>query len=261
MNREKDIEFIDRYISNELSVKERDEFNDRISNDPAFNDLFQFINNLQVVTKVKGREKIRESVNELFKENTVTRPTVIKNPVINISSVKSLFDDFRRKPIYAIAASALILVISSIILVFLIYKPSNTENIIVTREDKELMNKLKVDSLVDQAKSIQSYQLMPENIKSKEFGFVSNDSKKNVPLQIIILNDKRYSMNYILLSDTIVLLGNFNRSDIKKVFNAPRFLIMDYAEKYYRLQKTERKLLPIREETDSALIKAILKPQ
>jgi predicted DNA-binding protein YlxM (UPF0122 family) len=259
MEETKDIELIDRYLKNDLSSKEREYFNIRLAEDTSFNELYQFINNLRVVTKVKGREEILEKVNDLFEESS-RRAEELKKSKVKIVSIKSVFENFSIKPTYAIAASLLILIISSIILVIIFKKTTNTEKITLNKAKSEMMRISNVDSVIYLSKSLPLNAFLTKNIINKEFGFVSIESKTLSPILIKILSDKAFNSKYILCSDTLILLGNFEINNLKKIFNFPGFYVMNYSAKYYRMKKIERKILPLREESDSAIIKATLKP-
>lgn len=251
MDGEKDLELIDRFLNSELSLQESEDFNLRLVNDPSFKELYQFINDLRVVTKVKRREEINEAVNEVFQQ-----PVIKSTQRSHISLLKSMFEPFSQHPVYSIAATALILIISSVLIMVLVRKSSDTENIALQKVEQEKISQS--DSLILCSKKLISSKFLPTHVISNDFGFVSSESGKTSVLNITIINDRKHTGKFILYSDTIILLGNYEIKNLKKVFNTPRFYFMNYSEGYYRLQKTEREILPVQEVNDSIIINALL---
>jgi hypothetical protein len=258
MNEELDIELIDRYIRNDLTSHELSAFNVRLQNDLKFNELFQFIKNLQDVTKVKGREDIRESVKEVFNASK-SKSNEKPNQIIDFAAFGNFFESLRLRPVYLIAATVSLLIIATTIIVYNNNRTSTAPDIARNNVDTTQVSQLLVQKLIAQSRQLNSNTFIVENIKNQGFGFAATESIKSSPIIIRIMNDKKYSMNYILFSDTLLLLGRHERTYIKKVSNTPNYLYMHYAEKFYRIKKVERTLLSIREEKDSVIIKAISK--
>jgi len=248
MNKDQDIELIDRFLREELSPEEIDGFNTRLENDPDFKELYQFIKDVQVVTKEEGRRRIRNTVQELFDQEDKIAASMVEKPII------SLF-----KQPYAIAASLIVLVATTIVLVLTLRTPS-TENLITHTEQKTdsiLTAGIQIDSLIKQAQPLSFHVLNAATIAGSEFGFVANDQPKTVPLVVKILATVKQPNSYILLSDTLILVGNFDINHVGSIYNLPRRYIADYNDTLYRIDKQDRVILPLEREFDLKVIQGI----
>ena len=253
MNNDQDIELIDRFLHDELSPDELEEFNNRLIHDSEFKELFQFINEVKVVAKMEGRDRIRESVHELFDKETIVSVDK-KTPSFPYLTY------FRSHPIYAIAATFIVLVASAIILVLTMRSPQEADQALLTdqKPDSSAMAASQVDSLIQKTRFLASYSFNTITLTDAEFGFVSKNQLKAVSLILKVVFTNKYSRSYILTADTLIFLGNFDVKQVQNIYSMPRRYIADYNDTLYRIDKQDRIILPLEREMDSLLVRSIL---
>ncbi|MFY0591646.1 hypothetical protein [Roseivirga sp.] len=68
-------DLIDRYFSNELDKNELKEFNDRLANDPEFNQEFQEIKEIKYAVKIEARKELKSLFTDIEDSLTEELPT------------------------------------------------------------------------------------------------------------------------------------------------------------------------------------------
>ncbi len=256
MTTEKDIELIDKYLLGGLSEAGLKEIELRILQDNEFAETVEFIKNLKAATKNVGRNDLKSKIDTIIEEKRKEheKATVAKNAG-KYFSVNNRFVEFNVRKIYAIAASLLILIISSTIIVLLVKIPKQNSNMVGNKTDTINSPSKQIDKILFASKKIQGLTLTPLILNSTQFGYGGESYIKPEPILIKTINDKEFTNHYLLSSNTLILLGEFNPIKIKHLYQAPLFLILEYSGTFYHLNRIEGEVRPVLIERDSVIIR------
>ena len=152
------------------------------------------------------------------------------------------------------------MLVASVIILVLTLRTPSADNQLTQGEQKSdsvLMARSQADSLMRQAQTLSSHVFNAVTVTSSEFGFVLKDQPKSVPLFVKVLFNNKHLYRYLLISDTLILVGNFDINYIGDIYNLPRRYIADYNDTLYRIDKKEQVLLPLEREFDPRVIQGI----
>lgn len=253
---EKDIELIDKYLSGDLSEAGQKEIELRILQDKDFAETVEFIKNLKTAAKNVGRNELKSKIEAIFDEKRKERKKAIgTGNVGKYFSVNNPFVEFNIRKVYAIAASLIVLIISAIIIVLLVQIPKSSNNMAENKTDTINASNKHAENLLRASKKIQGKNLSPVIIKSSQFGYGGESIVKPEPILIKTINDKEFTNHYLLSTNTLILLGEFNLAKIIHLYQAPLFLVLEYSGTFYHLKRIEGEVRPLLMERDSLIIR------
>lgn len=94
----------------------------------------------------------------------------------------------------------------------------------------------------------------PHILKAEHYGYDEKRPVTPCELTIITLRHNLFSHHYLVSSDTLILLGNFNPAKILSLHQAPKVIILRYGGTWYHLRRTGDGIRILEEEVDSSVI-------
>ncbi len=245
---EKDIELIDKYLSGEHSGSSLTEFEQRLNSDTQFADEVRFIKDLKVSAKHVGRRELKAQLKSIA--GTFT-----------IESENKWFSLLRKKTLiyYSIAASIAIIIGVSAIFYFQSDKSSkqladdnNKDTSLI--DDSIISKKVEIESLLAD-KNIKTVNKNIYFIDSNGFGYYEIDKQSARIIKLGIIEHEKYANNYFLTDTILFLFGNFEDDKIK-LFEEPKFILINYDKYLYKVNKSKTNIIaPLIIEEDTAIIR------
>ena len=94
----------------------------------------------------------------------------------------------------------------------------------------------------------------PSLLKSEQYGYDAKQPVTPHELTVITLRHNLFSHHYLVSSDTLILLGDFDPAKILSLHQAPKVLILRYGGTWYHLRRTGDGIRILEEEVDSSVI-------
>ena len=260
---EQEIEKIEKYLDGSLSEIEIIEIKSRIQNDKEFANEVEFIKNLKFAAFQEGRKELRYRVKTIIDTSNVPKQSIIKEFIKNFLNLRDqiaqYFDQSRMRLAYVLTI-ILLLIFIPVLIVLIEHRKTIKENeYAVQKIDSSYIIKRDLRSIFLSKKPIMpEVQIKTEIIKDNQFGYSGEAQISPSQITIRIYDNNKFIYHYFVESDTIFLLGQFNKEYINEVYQFPQFLLIEYSKVFFRISKVEGELRNIEIEKDSSILKKCL---